>query len=64
MTEAEIIEKINEKRSKLEEMRSNGEGSEVIKSLETEISELSKSLTATLKQNPRDQQVFLDECAG
>ena len=62
MTEAEIIEKLNKKRTELDEKQAQNASSDVIKTLESEIEELVNSLPGTEKT--RDTQVFLDECAG
>ncbi len=62
MTEAEIIEKINQKRNELEEKRTQNAGSDVIQSLETEIADLVTGLSSAGEN--REKQVFLDECAG
>ena len=62
MTDAEIITKLNQKRAELEEKKSQNAGADVIKAIESEIEELTVSLSGVEKA--RDQQAFLDECAG
>ena len=63
MTEAEIIEAINKKRNELEASRSGNAGAATLQALEEEIKTLELSLSSA-ESKPRDQQVFLDECAG
>lgn len=62
MTELEIIEKLNTKRGELEEKKAANAGTDVISAIEKEIEELTLSLQPVEKS--RDQQAFLDECAG
>jgi hypothetical protein len=61
MTEAEIMEQINQKRTALEKARSSDPAS--VATLEEEIKKLESSLTG--EQKPRRRRsAFLDECAG
>lgn len=62
MTEAEIIEKINKKRTELDEKKAQSANSDVIKAIESEIEDLVSSLPSIEKT--REKQIFLDECAG
>lgn len=66
MTEAEIMEQINKKRTTLEEYRSSPPAdSTLVATLEKEIKDLEASLSST-QAAPRRQRrtAFLDECAG
>jgi hypothetical protein len=64
MTEAEIMEQINKKKTSLEEARSSNNAT-VVKTLEEEIKQLEASLTSgqAAPKRPR-RTAFLDECAG
>jgi len=64
MTEAEIMEQINKKKTSLEEARSSN-NSTAVKTLEDEIKQLEASLTSgqAAPKRPR-RTAFLDECAG
>ncbi len=66
MTEAEIMEQINQKRTALEQARSSGSSDETqIQTLEAEIKQLEASLTSGQEQPRRRRRAaFLDECAG
>ena len=66
MTEAEIMEKINQKRTALEQARSSkSPNATQVKTLEDEIKELELSLTtAQAEPKKRRRTAFLDECAG
>lgn len=65
MTEAEIMEQINKKKTTLEAARSGNANSTLVKSLEEEIKQLEASLTSgqAAPKRPR-RTAFLDECAG
>ena len=64
MTEAEIMEKINKKKTSLEQARSSNNAT-AVKTLEEEIKQLEASLTSgqAAPKRPR-RTAFLDECAG
>ncbi len=63
MTEAEIMEKLNQKRAALEQAKSTN--SSQVATLEKEIKELESSLTEAQGQPKRKRRTaFLDECAG
>jgi wobble nucleotide-excising tRNase len=64
MTEAEIMEQINKKKTSLEEARSSNNAT-AVKTLEEEIKQLEASLTSgqAAPKRPR-RTAFLDECAG
>jgi len=64
MTEAEIMEQINKKKTSLEEARSSNNAT-AVKTLEDEIKQLEASLTSgqAAPKRPR-RTAFLDECAG
>ena len=66
MTEAEIMEKLTQKRSVLEQYRSSNTASAAqVKTVEDEIRELETSLTTTQAEPKRKRRTaFLDECAG
>jgi hypothetical protein len=65
MTEAEIMEQINKKKTTLEEARSSNSNPTLVKTLEDEIKQLEASLTSgqAAPKRPR-RTAFLDECAG
>jgi len=63
MTEAEIMEQINTKKTQLENARSSPESATVVPKLEAEIKELESSLTKPAAPKRR-RSAFLDECAG
>ncbi len=64
MTEAEIMEQINKKKTSLEQARSSNNAT-AVKTLEEEIKQLEASLTSgqAAPKRPR-RTAFLDECAG
>jgi hypothetical protein len=66
MTEAEIMELINLKRSTLEEYRGKAVSATTLKVLEDEIKTLEISLAKASAPKPATGQkkIFLDECAG
>jgi hypothetical protein len=67
MTEAEIMEQINKKRSTLEQYRSSNPPASpsAVKTIEEEIKALESSLTGTQAAPKRPRRTaFLDECAG
>ena len=65
MTEAEIMEQINKKKTSLEEARSSKANPTLVETLENEIKQLEASLTSgqAAPKRPR-RTAFLDECAG
>jgi hypothetical protein len=65
MTEAEIMEQINKKKTSLEQARSSNASPAAVKTLEEEIKALESSLTSgqAAPKRPR-RTAFLDECAG
>ncbi len=63
MTEAEIMEQINQKRTALEQARSGSDATSVA-TLEEEIKKLEASLTGQEQPRRRRRSAFLDECAG
>ncbi len=65
MTEAEIMEQINKKKTTLEEARSSNSNPTLVKTLEDEIKQLEAALTSgqAAPKRPR-RTAFLDECAG
>ena len=66
MTEAEVMEQINQKRTALEQIRSSKAADAVqVQTLEEEIKKLESSLTTGQEQpKKRRRSAFLDECAG
>ena len=64
MTEAEIMEQINQKRTALEQVRSSNPNSAQVQTLETEIKQLESSLTGQEQPKRKRRAAFLDECAG
>jgi hypothetical protein len=65
MTEAEIMEQINQKRTALEQIRSSKAADAVqVQTLEEEIKKLESSLTGQEQPKKRRRSAFLDECAG
>jgi hypothetical protein len=66
MTEAEIMEQINQKRTALEQARASAAPNETqVQTLEAEIKQLESSLTSGQEQPKRKRRAaFLDECAG
>jgi capsule polysaccharide export protein KpsE/RkpR len=66
MTEAEIMEQINQKRTALEQVRSGSNPNAAqVQTLEAEIKQLESSLTSGQDQPKRKRRAaFLDECAG
>ncbi len=67
MTEAEIMEQINKKRSTLEQYRTGNPpvAPDLVKTLEDEIKTLESSLSGTQAAPKRPRRTaFLDECAG
>jgi hypothetical protein len=62
MTEAEIMEQINTKKTQLENARNSPESATVVPKLEAEIKDLESSLTKAPPK--RRRSAFLDECAG
>ena len=66
MTEAEIMEQINSKKTLLENYRSGklAGNATTVKTLEDEIKQLEASLTNTQPTPKRRRSAFLDECAG
>jgi hypothetical protein len=65
MTEAEIMEQISMKKTRLEQARSGNSDATLVKTLEDEIKQLEASLTSgqAAPKRPR-RTAFLDECAG
>lgn len=65
MTEAEIMEQINKKKTSLEEARANNTNITTVKTLEEEIKALELSLSSgqAAPKRPR-RTAFLDDCAG
>jgi len=67
MTEAEIMEQINKKRTTLEQYRSSNPpvSPSLVQTLEVEIKQLESSLSSgqAAPKRPR-RTAFLDECAG
>jgi hypothetical protein len=67
MTEAEVMEKLNQKRATLEQYKSGSvtASESEVKALEDEIKELEASLSnaGARPRRPR-RTAFLDECAG
>ena len=65
MTQAEIMELINLKRSTLEEYRGKAVSATTLKVLEDEVKALEISLAkASAPKATGTKKVFLDECAG
>jgi hypothetical protein len=65
MTQAEIMELINLKRSTLEEYKGKAVSATTLKVLEDEVKTLEISLAKASAPKPTGQKkIFLDECAG